>query len=129
MVEPLADFEMQCAKARALLTGRCLAIYDQTIRRVSPDAVRQFQARHKERPSNYEPTTLEKYGDISWFIAHYSQRAVLFDLDQRRGLRILDIGSGGGTFAAIANALGHNTIGIDVEEPFYAELCAILGID
>jgi hypothetical protein len=35
----------------------------------------------------------------------------------------------GGTFLAIAEALGHKAIGIDIEEPFYADLCSILAVD
>jgi hypothetical protein len=129
MVEPLADFETRCASIRASLTGRHLAIYDETIKRVSPEAVLRFQTSHRERLANFPPESLEKYGDIPRFIADQTRTAVLFDLDQRQGLHILDIGSGGGFFLAIAETLGHKAIGIDIDEPFYADLCSVMGVD
>src|SRR4051794_39957901 len=112
MVEPLADFKTRCAAIRASLSGRRLAIYDETIMRVSPDAVRRFQTSHRERLVNFPPESFEKYGDIPISIADHTKTAVLFDLDQRQGLQMLDIGSGGGFFLAIAETLGHKAIGI-----------------
>jgi SAM-dependent methyltransferase len=133
MVAPLCDFAVRRAEARSWpwlqMEPRRLAIYDQTVARIDAEAVRAFQQKHALRLQCYKPAALEKYADIAWFIADKTRIAVRFDLDRKTNQAILDIGSGAGHFLAVCAALGHRAVGVDVDEPFYAELSSLLNVE
>ena len=131
MVQPLADFFHRAQQVRSTIAGepRRVSLYDSTIARIDPQSVRNFQDKYQARLASYGPDALEKYADIPHWIADKTRIAILFDLDRCARSAILDIGSGGGHFLAICSTAGHRTLGLDIEEPFYTDLSAIVRID
>ena len=107
---------------------RHCALYDRVIATVDPARVRAFQAMQGRRLEQFGPIAAEKYADIPLWLAKKTPLAILLELDLPPRRTILDIGAGGGHFLALCNALGHACLGIDIADPFYAELCDLLGV-
>jgi hypothetical protein len=127
---PLAEFNERAQQVRNMLGRklRLLAVYDRVIATIDPVRVAVFQERQRPRLEHFDPIAREKYADIPFWLAKKTHLAIRLELDRPPSRRILDIGTGAGHFLAICNALGHESLGIDVEEPFYAELCDLLGV-
>ena len=70
-----------------------------------------------------------KYLDVCYWIKDKVARAFSMGLMDSPPMRILDLGTGAGHFLAVCNALGHETVGIDLEFPLYVDLCALMGVD
>ena len=77
----------------------------------------------------YAPSVPMKYGDIPYWIASKVPHAIALGLDKSPPMNILDIGTGCAHLLAVANALGHRSVGIDVSYQLYDDVCAALGID
>ena len=108
---------------------RC-ALYDRVIATIDPARVRAFQERQHGRLEQFRPiAAAEKYADIPLWLAQKTQFAIRLELDLPPRRTILDIGAGGGHSLAVCNALGHACFGIDIADPFYAELCDLLGVE
>jgi hypothetical protein len=109
---------------------RQLALYDKVVATIDPACVAAFQERHRARLEQFRrPNAREKYADIPFWLAKKSELVIRLGLDLPPRRRILDIGPGCGHFLALCNALGHACLGVDVAEPFYAELCDLLGVE
>jgi SAM-dependent methyltransferase len=63
-----------------------------------------------------------KYAEFDPWILRNIHRAAQLGLHKRCRLRILDIGAGPGYFIAAARALGHDCVGIDVEDSGFSPL-------
>jgi len=86
-----------------------------------------FLARHADQLGDLETVAGLKYADFAYW-AHYSVLyAQWLNLDRSPPLDILDIGMGSGNFVMVANSMGHRAIGTDVDNPWYAELCELVG--
>ena len=64
---------------------------------------------------------------ISWFVQKYRILHSL-GLHNAAQTKVLDLGSGGGHFLALAQFAGHDCLGLDQENPLFAKLCALLGV-
>ena len=64
---------------------------------------------------------------ISWFVQKYRIFHSL-GLHNATQTKILDLGSGGGHFLALAQFAGHECLGLDQENPLFAKLCDLLGV-
>jgi len=70
-----------------------------------------------------------KYLDLKRWVALNLQRVRELDLDWGRRKQILDIGSGAGYFLYICQSLGHDALGLDIDNvPMYAEMFRLLGL-
>jgi SAM-dependent methyltransferase len=70
-----------------------------------------------------------KYLDLNRWIGINIRRVHEIELDLSRPKRILDIGCGAGYFLYICRLLGHQVLGIDVDEvPMFGELTHLLGV-
>lgn len=133
MVEwkPEMDFSARTEEVAASLASnpRALEIFRRTINSLDVDAVNSLKATYSSALDNYDPNGMYKYLDIPYWVGHKVNYAIMLDLDRRPPSALLDIGTGAAHLLAIANALGHRTIGIDIHEPFYIDVCAALNID
>jgi len=118
--------EMEATLAR---DGRLFRMYRRAIAAIDPQAISKIQRKYRTDLADFDPDGPFKYGDIPFWVAHKAQHAALLELDRRAPCSLLDIGTGCAHFLAIANALGHRSVGIDVDMPFYADVCNALGID
>jgi SAM-dependent methyltransferase len=57
-----------------------------------------------------------------------AERIFALGLDKSSGLRILDLGCGFGYFMYAAGKFGHQTIGVDIDDPFLNEVTPVLGL-
>jgi SAM-dependent methyltransferase len=70
-----------------------------------------------------------KYLDVEAFVPRYVELCQYLGLVGGRQRRILDIGCGGGLFMYCARYLGHDPIGIDVDNELQAAMASMLGMD
>ena len=70
-----------------------------------------------------------KYFDLSRWMKINLRRMHDLGLDFGSCKRILDLGCGAGYFLYIASALGHEVLGLDIDEnPMFGEMVALLGL-
>lgn len=96
----------------------------ETINREKFEAIRARYA--VENPGEAPPKYLDWH---TWLDANLGR---IRNLDLDRGYRrsVLDIGSGSGYFLYICRLLGHDTLGIDIDEkPMFAEMTKLLGVE
>ena len=68
-----------------------------------------------------------KYVDVTHRLELAIKQARLLQLDRRKPLRVLDIGSGAGYFLFVCKRLGHSVLGLDLDwPPMYAEMFELL---
>lgn len=90
---------------------------------------KKFQAIHDRHAVPNPGDTWPKYLDLPRWIRTNLQRVHKLDLDWGRRKQILDIGSGAGYFLFICKWLGHDPLGLDLDElPMYGEMTEMLGI-
>lgn len=87
----------------------------------------RVRARHGVENPGDEPA---KYLEVEPWINENLRRIRALELDLGRRQRILDIGSGVGYFLYISNLLGHDALGIDLDEmPMFNEMVELLGVE
>jgi SAM-dependent methyltransferase len=70
-----------------------------------------------------------KYVDAGQWLDLAVKQARFLQLDRRRPVRILDIGSGAGYFLFVCKQFGHSVMGLDLDwPPMYAEMFEMLGM-
>ncbi len=90
---------------------------------------REFQAIHDRYAVDSPSDGWMKFLDLKRWIGTNLRRVHELDLDWGRRKRILDIGSGAGYFLYICQWLGHDPLGLDIDEvPMYAEMIRMLGL-
>jgi SAM-dependent methyltransferase len=73
--------------------------------------------------------TPAKYLDLPTWLEANLQRIRDLELDLGRRRRVLDIGSGSGYFLYICKLLGHDAVGLDLDDmPMFNETIALLGV-
>lgn len=113
---------------RALLRRRKPRNLDveQIIRTIDREKFEKIRARYGlENPGEDPP----KYLELARWIDANLRRVRDLELDLGRRKRVLDIGSGTGYFLYICGLLGHDAIGIDLDEtPMFNEMTNLLGV-
>lgn len=147
--EALKDFAARVQEITMCITdAREKAIFEKAVSAVNPADVARFQNdwRTKIERKMYKdkdgvcraPLAWEfggsycapfKYADIAFWLWWRARWIVELDLDRTALKKILDIGVGPGHFCALANVFGHTTVGIDIKDPFYADMCNVLRVD
>ncbi|QLC24435.1 class I SAM-dependent methyltransferase [Parasphingopyxis algicola] len=129
--KPLEPLGERLAAWRTVIDDpRQIAIYDRVAESIDPERYAALQKKYAAQIRENDQRATTKYLDLApWFMIH-SRLVRLLDLDRRPPCSILDIGSGGGQFLAIAKAYGHRTLAFDMPEPdHYRDLLALFGID
>ncbi len=97
------------------------------IRTIDRERFEEIRARHGMEDPGEEPP---KYLDLPVWIEANLKRIRDLELDLGRRQRVLDIGSGTGYFLYICSLLGHDAVGIDLDEmPMFNEMITLLGVD
>jgi len=99
--------------------------YDELVRELPLDRLAALIRTHG---SHVGFTTPLKYLDCPFWIYHKLLLAQRLGLDKSTGRNVLDIGMGGGHFSYVLEHLGHATVGIDIANPIYEDICAALGV-
>ncbi|MEP6777513.1 MAG: hypothetical protein ABI944_03605 [Chthoniobacterales bacterium] len=113
---------------RFFLSRRATIPLDPTkiARTIDPEKFENIRARYSVDDPGEDPP---KYLELPrWLEANLNRiRDLELDLGKRR--RILDIGSGTGYFLYICGLLGHNAVGIDLDDmPMFNEMTRLLGV-
>ena len=69
-----------------------------------------------------------KYLDCAYWICQKLIIAHRLELDNSEPKRVVDIGMGGGHFSFVLQHFGHETVGIDIANPVYEDICKTLGV-
>ena len=130
-------------KIKKLLTGEGLASARQHLRRsrhqpavpLEADAIiqtidrEQFERIRQRHAVEHPGEDWPKYLDLPRWIATNLRRIRRTELDISPPRRVLDLGSGAGYFAYIAQLLGHQVTGLDIDEvQMFAEMTRLLGV-
>lgn len=139
MYDVLGDFTKRAKEVEQTLEkdSARLALYRKAIEQIDASKVAQIQEQHRDQLTYFisdDPSVdragPEKYFDIPYFIGTRTASVLALGLgDNSTSKNILDIGVGPGHFATLCNALGHRTLGIDIDVQFYPELCEALGVE
>ena len=96
------------------------------------EMVRDLESKGFERiRSRYvnpnDPIGWPKYVDASQWLELAIKQTRFLQLDRRKPVRVLDIGSGAGYFLFVCKQLGHSVMGLDLDwPPMYAEMFEML---
>ena len=89
----------------------------------------QFEAIHRRYAVEHPGEDWPKYLDLERWIDINIRRVCDIELDLSRPRRILDLGCGAGYFAYIAQLLGHDVLGLDIDRlPMFRESTELLGV-
>ena len=129
--DPLADFAEHADKVvpTYVQDPRERAVIDRVLAGVDRDEWAALLDRHRDELTDFAPTGNAKYADLPFWLAHKMTVASRLDLLDKPPLEILDIGMGGGHFAALAQAMGHRVVGTDIPVPLYDDICRALRVE
>jgi protein-L-isoaspartate O-methyltransferase len=114
---------------RTNMTDRTRANLIRALDTVDPARREAFLAKFGERLEDIETLAAIKYADLGYWAHRNVLLAQWLDLDHSPPLDILDIGTGSGNFAMVAQSMGHRAIGSDLSDPWYEELCHLTGVE
>jgi hypothetical protein len=125
--EPFAD---RIAQLNAMLPmeARTRGNLERALASIDPAEREQFLASHKQRLQDLQTFGPAKYADFAYWAHRSTLVAEWLDLDTSPPLDILDIGMGSGSFAMVAQSMGHRVTGTDVADEWYDELCRLAGV-
>ena len=128
LADPRLPESMKRHAHRILLTRRFVF-------RINPDTIiasidpAEFRAIHQRHAVPNPGDAPEKYLELRRWIEVNIRRIRYLDLDCGARKRILDIGCGAGYFLYICKWLGHDVLGLDLDEsPMFNDLTKLLGI-
>jgi SAM-dependent methyltransferase len=113
---------------RSLLKKRMPEEFDAEaiIRTIDRQKFEKIEARYRVANPGDTPA---KYLNLPTWLNANLQRIRDLELDLGRRRRVLDIGSGSGYFLYICGLLGHDAVGLDVDDmPMFNETIALLGV-
>jgi SAM-dependent methyltransferase len=103
--------------------------------RIDPDRIiaqiprAEFQAIHQRHAIADPQDAPEKYLELHRWMVTNIRRVRALELDFGFRKRVLDIGCGAGYFLFICKWLGHDVLGLDIDEsPMFADITKLLGI-
>jgi SAM-dependent methyltransferase len=122
-------FESAAYRVRRFARRRRSAVplnAEEIIATIDREQFEEIRARHWMDDPGEEPP---KYLELPVWIEANLKRIRDLELDVGRSRRILDIGSGNGYFVYICGLLGHDAIGMDIDEmPMFNEMIELLGV-
>ncbi len=128
--EPLSPLSRRIAEVAETIADEAhRTLFERVVGRIDPEAHLALQEKYRSAPGFGDPTYMYKYLDVCPWLKDKVARAFSMGLADSPPLRILDLGAGGGHFLAVCNALGHQTVGIDLAFPLYIDLCALMDVD
>lgn len=87
-----------------------------------------WQALRRKYPRGLK--AIHRWGDSTFWIRRNVERAQDLALHRPPSRRILDLGCGPGYFLFIARKLGHNAIGLDIDQqPIFRDTLRLLGVE
>ncbi|QLC20827.1 class I SAM-dependent methyltransferase [Parasphingopyxis sp. CP4] len=114
---------------RIIFDKRLRHIYDRTVATIDREQFRSLQEKFKIPVAAGAHAGTVKYLDLAPWIRLHSKIALQLNLDTRAPSRVLDIGSGGGHFLAIAKVHGHHVTALDLPDcEIYSDLLKLFGI-
>ena len=130
--DAMSSFEERVQQLRQRnreMTERTLANLVRALDSVDPVKRAAFIERHREKLDDIETLASAKYADIGYWAHRNVLLAEWLELDRKPPLDILDIGMGSGNFSMVAQSMGHRSVGTDVFDEWYAELCDVMGAE
>ena len=128
--EPLSPLSRRISEVAETIADEAhRALFQRVVGRIDPDAHLALQDKYRSDARINDPTYMYKYLDVCPWLKDKVARAFTMGLVDSPPLRILDLGAGAGHFLAVCDALGHETVGIDLAFPLYIDLCALMGVD
>ncbi len=104
--------------------------------RLDPDGLikaidaEQFETIRRRYVTEKPGSAWLKYLDLETWMAINLRRVRDLELDRGSPKRILDLGCGAGYFLFISRCLGHDVVGLDIDEaPIFGELMRMLGLE
>ena len=95
-------------------------------RGIDRKAWEDLRARYPQRP---DAPRINRFSDVDHWLKINIERAQDLWLDRSPPLRILDLGCGPGYFLYVCKQLGHEGVGVDIDEqPLFRETTALLGV-
>ena len=96
------------------------------LRGIDRKAWDDLRARYPQRP---DAPRINRFSDVDHWLKINIERAQDLWLDRSPPLRILDLGCGPGYFLYVCKQLGHEGVGVDIDEqPLFRETTALLGV-
>jgi hypothetical protein len=111
------------------MTERTRANLVRALESIDPASRDVFIERHRAKLGDIETLAAVKYADIGYWAHRNVLLAQWLELDNKPPLDILDIGMGSGNFGMVAQSMGHSSVGTDVFDPWYAELCELMRVE
>lgn len=97
--------------------------------RLDRQAWNALQRRSAGESSSEDTRNSDKFADADYWIKVNVERAQDLGLDRSKPLRILDLGCGAGYFLFVSRWMGHEVLGLDVDDvPLYRETTRLLGV-
>lgn len=129
--DPIASFSSRIEQLDAVapMTDRTRANVIRALASIHPEERRRFIAKYKERLENLHTYGPAKYADFACWAYRRVRVAEWLELDRTPPMDILDIGMGPGSFAMVAQSMGHRVLGTDVADEWYGELCGLAGVE
>jgi SAM-dependent methyltransferase len=89
----------------------------------------KFEKLREQFPYRPGSPRINRFEDVSYWIAINVERAQDLWLDRARPLRILDLGCGAGYFLYVCKYFGHDTLGFDTDEdPMFRATLELLSV-
>lgn len=129
-LRPLAPLPQRIDEVSAVIDNpRVREIFDLTVARLDARRYGEIQSKYRVALEERGPKGIYKYVDVCPWIVDKIKSVMALGLNSGETKRVLDLGTGAGHFLAVCNALGHETIGLDLENELYVDLCDFLGVD
>lgn len=123
------DERLEQLQRRTRMDERTRANLARALQSIDPAKREAFIDRHRAKLADVETLASAKYADIAYWAHRNVLLAQWLDLDSKPPLDILDIGMGSGNFSMVAQSMGHRSVGTDVFDAWYAELCELMGVE
>ena len=128
--QPMVPLKARAAEIEATIGDPIqLALFRRILDRVDPKAHLALQDKYRQAAAASEPGYIYKYLDLAFWIRDKIVKAFAMDLASGTTSQVLDLGTGAGHFLAVCDALGIEGVGIDVDVPFYIDMCALMEVD
>lgn len=100
------------------------------LRGINPVQLALLRERYLEHESDCDVGNSAKFADAEYWLRVNVERAQFLRLNDGGPLRILDLGCGAGYFLYVCKMLGHEAVGMDIDEnPLFRETTALLGVE